>query len=78
MKIYIENKNMIPKREVNLGNKTRIKTDTKEKPKGVMEKLYFLLLSLELIYEVLRTTPFPGYAETAVANLSGGAYRGAG
>ena len=37
-----------------------------------MEKLFFLLLAWELIYEVLRTTPFPGYAETAVANLSGG------
>ena len=34
-----------------------------------MEKLYFLLLALELIYEMLRTTPFPGYAETAVAGM---------
>ena len=37
-----------------------------------MEKLFFLLLAWELIYEVLRTTPFPGYAEAAVANLFGG------
>ena len=37
-----------------------------------MEKLFFFLLALELIYEVLRTTPFPGYAETAVGNLLSG------
>ena len=37
-----------------------------------MEKMFFLLLAWELIYEVLRTTPFPGYAEAAVANLSAG------
>ena len=50
--------------------KTRsIKTDTKEKRGRGMEKLYFLLLALELIYEMLRTTPFPEYAETAAAGM---------
>ena len=52
-----------------LETKSTIKIDTKEKCGKGMEKLFFFLLALELIYEVLRTTPFPGYGEIAVGNL---------
>ena len=51
--------------------RSAIKIETNEKRGKGMEKLFFFLLALELIYEVLRTTPFPGYAETAVGNLLG-------
>lgn len=48
------------------------KKNEQDKLRLFMEKMFYLFLALELIYEVLRTTPFPGYAEELLAKLFAG------
>ena len=50
--------------------------DGLRKYQGTIEKLFYFFLAWELIYEVLRTTPFPKYAENFLGRLFAGGAAG--